>query len=121
MAILFMSSALRERENGLPVEIIVPEEWTGQEISGISLVANSPNPEEAKTFIDWAPGAEAMDLGTAAGSWQIKADANAAPSPDGPRLEGIKVIDYDFEMFGDPELQGRLIARWTDEILPVPR
>lgn len=121
VAIIFMSSALRERENGLPIEIIVPEEGTGYEISGISLVANSPNPEGARAFIDYALSAEAQDLGTQAGSWQIKANVNAAPAPGGPRLEDIKVIDYDFEMFGDPELQARLIARWTNEIFPVPR
>lgn len=121
VAIIFMSSALREQANGLPIEIIVPEEGTGYEISGISLVANGPNPEGAKAFIDFALSAEAQDIGTAVGALQIKANVNAAPFEGGPRLQDIKVIDYDFEHFGNPEVQGRLIGRWTNEIFPVPR
>lgn len=121
VAIIFMSSALREREAGLPIEIIIPSEGTGYEISGISLVANGPNPEGARAFIDYALSAEAQDLGTQSGSWQIKANVNAEPAPGGPRLDEIAVIDYDFEHFGDPEVQGRLIARWTAEIFPLPR
>lgn len=121
IGIIFMASALREQAAGLPIEIIVPEEGTGYEISGISLIANSPNPEGARAFIDYALSAEAQDLGTSAGALQIKANVNAEPFPGGPRLEDIKVIDYDFEYYGDPEVQGGLIARWTNEIFPIPR
>ena len=121
VAIIFMASALREKEAGLPIEIIVPEEGTGYEISGISLVANGPNPDGAKAFIDYALSVEAQDLGTSVGALQIKANVNATPFPGGPKLEEIKVIDYDFETYGAPELQGRLIARWTNDIFPVPR
>ena len=38
-----MASPLRDKDAGLPIEIIVPEEGTGYEISGISLVANGSN------------------------------------------------------------------------------
>ncbi len=121
VAIIFMASALREKEAGLPIEIIVPEEGTGYEISGISLIKNGPNPEGAKAFIDYALSAEAQDLGTSVGSLQIKANVNATPFPGGPKLEEIKVIDYDFEFYGTPEVQQRLIERWTTQIFPVPR
>ncbi len=121
VAIVFMATALRERAKGLPIEIVVPEEGTGYEIAGISLVKNGPNPEAARAFIDYALSAEAQDLGTKSGALHIKANVNAARVPNGPRLEDIKVIDYNFEYFGEPEVQRRLIARWTREIFPVPR
>ena len=121
VGIIFMASALREQAAGLPIEIIVPEEGTGYEISGISLIANSPNPEGARAFIDYALSAEAQNLGTSVGALQIKANVNAEPFPGGPRLEDIKVIDYDFEYYGDPDVQDGLIARWTNEIFPIPR
>lgn len=121
VAIIFMASALRDKEAGLPIQIIVPEEGTGYEISGISLIANGPNPEGAKAFIDYALSVEAQDLGTSVGSLQIKANVNATPFPGGPNLDEVKVIDYDFETYGQPDLQGRLIARWTNDIFPIPR
>ena len=121
IGIIFMASALREQAAGLPIEIIVPSEGTGYEISGISLIANGPNPEGARAFIDYALSAEAQDLGTSVGALQIKANVNAAPFPGGPSLDDIKVIDYDFEYYGQPEVQGGLIARWTNEIFPIPR
>lgn len=121
IGIIFMASALREQAAGLPIEIIVPEEGTGYEISGISLIANGPNPEGARAFIDFALSKEAQDIGTDVGALQIKANVNAAPFEGGPSLDDVKVIEYDFELYGDPELQSRLIARWTNEIFPVPR
>ena len=121
VGIIFMASALREQAAGLPIEIIVPEEGTGYEISGISLIANGPNPDGARAFIDFALSAEGQDLGTSVGALQIKANVNAAPFPGGPSLDDIKVIDYDFEYYGDPDVQGGLIARWTNEIFPIPR
>jgi iron(III) transport system substrate-binding protein len=79
IAIIFMATALREQAKGLPIEIVVPEEGTGYEIVGISLVKNGPNPDAARTFIDYALSAEAQDLGTTSGALHIKANVNAAP------------------------------------------
>ncbi len=121
IAIIFMATALREQAKGLPIEIIVPEEGTGYEIAGLSLIKNGPNSEAARAFIDYALSAEAQDLGTKSGALHIKANVNAAPVPNGPRLEDINIIDYDFERFGEPEVQRRLIERWTNEIFPIPR
>ncbi len=121
VGVIFMASAVREKAAGFPIEIVVPEEGAGYEIGGISLVKNGPNPEGGRAFIEFALSAEGQDLGSSVGSLQIKANVNAKPADGTPDLATIKVIDYDFVTYGDPDLQGRLIGRWTNEIFPVPR
>lgn len=53
IGVIFMSSILREIQNGFRIEIVLPAEGTGYEISGVSLIKNSPNPEGGKAFIDY--------------------------------------------------------------------
>ncbi len=121
VGVIFMAGAVREKAAGFPIEIIIPEEGTGYEIGGISLVKNGPNPEGGRAFIEFALSAEGQDLGSDSGNLQVKANVNARAAEGSPDLDAIKVIDYDFATYGDPDLQGRLIARWTNEIFPVPR
>lgn len=121
IGVIFMASAVRDKAMGFPIEIIVPSDGTGYEIGGISLVANAPNPDGARAFIEYALSVEGQELGSEAGQLQVKANVNATPAEGSPDLASINIIDYDFATYGDPELQGRLIARWTNEIFPVPR
>lgn len=121
VGIIFMSSAVREKEAGFPIEILLPEDGTGYEISGVSLIRNSPNPEGGRAFIDFVLSPEGQNIGSENGQIQPKANIYADSPAGAPNLSEIKVIDYDFVTYGDPELQGRLIARWTNEIFPIPR
>lgn len=121
VGIIFMSSAVREKQAGFPIEIVMPEDGTGYEISGVSLIKNGPNPDGGKAFIDFVLSPEGQNIGSENGQIQPKANINAATAEGAPNLSEVKVIDYDFVTYGDPELQGRLIARWTNEIFPIPR
>ena len=121
IGVIFMSSAVRERQAGFPIEIILPEDGTGYEISGVSLIANGPNPEGGQAFIDYVLSPEGQNIGSENGQLQPKANLNADIPPGAPNLAEVKLVDYDFVTYGDPDLQGRLIARWTNEIFPVPR
>jgi iron(III) transport system substrate-binding protein len=121
VGIIFMSSIVREIANGFPIEIVLPAEGTGYEISGVSLIKNGPNPEGAKAFIDYVLSVEAQNLGEPTGNPQAKANINAKLPDGAPELSKIKIIDYDFVTYGDPDLQARLISRWTNEVFPVPR
>lgn len=121
IGVIFMSSIAREIANGFPIEIVLPTDGTGYEISGVSLIKNGPNPEGGKAFIDFALSVEGQNLGEPTGNPQPKANINAKIPDGAPDLSKIKVIDYDFVTYGDPALQERLIGRWTSEIFPVPR
>ncbi len=121
IGVIFMSSIVREIQNGFPIEIVLPEEGTGYEISGVSLIKNGPNPEGGRAFIDYVLSKEAQDLGEPTGNPQPKANKNATLPEGAPDLSTVNIIDYDFVTYGDPDLQARLIGRWTSEIFPVPR
>ena len=45
----------------------------------------------------------------------------AAPHPRIPDLTQIRLIDYDFAKYGDPEVRRRILARWDREIGSLPR
>lgn len=121
VGVIFMSSAVREKQAGFPIEIILPDDGTGYEISGVSLVRNGPNPSGGRAFIDFVLSPEGQNIGSENGQIQPKANINADTPEGAPNLAEVKVIDYDFVTYGDPELQARLIARWTNEIFPIPR
>lgn len=122
VAIQFLHDGVAYIQQGFPVTNYVPSEGTGYEIGGLSLIANGPNPENAKAFIEWALTPEAQQLASARGeSYQIPSNSNTPVPPASPDLSEINLIEYDFQTFGSPEVRDALVARWTNEIFPVPR
>ena len=122
VAIQFLHDGVKFAEQGFPLTNIAPCEGTGFEIGGLSLVANGPNRELAIEFIEWALTPEAQAVAAERGdSFQIQSNSNTPVHPASPDLDSINLIDYDFEAFGDPEMRDRLVARWTNEIFPIPR
>lgn len=122
VAIQFLHDGVAYIEQGFPLVNVVPEEGTGYEIGGLSLVKGGPNPEAARVFIEWALTPEAQQLAAARGeSFQLPSNSNTPVPPASPDLDEINLIDYDFEQFGDPEVRDSIVSRWTNEIFPVPR
>lgn len=122
VAVQFMHDGVKFAEQGFPLIVLAPEEGTGYEIGGISLIAGAPNRDVAIAFIEWALTLEAQTLAAEQGdSYQVQSNVNTPVSPLAPDLGSINLIDYDFERFGTPEVRDALVARWTNEISPVPR
>jgi len=122
VAIQFLHDGVAYIEQGFPLINVVPQEGTGYEIGGLSLVANGPNPEAAKIFIEWALTPEAQQLAAARGeSYQLQSNRNTPVPPASPNLDEINLIDYDFEAYGDPQRRDSIVSRWTNDIFPVPR
>jgi iron(III) transport system substrate-binding protein len=122
IAIQFMHDGVKFAAQGFPLTVYAPEEGTGYEIGGLSLVANAPNRDAAIAFIEWALTPEAQMLAASQGdSYQIQSNANTPVSELSPDLAGIDLIDYDFDTYGSPEVKERLVGRWTNEIFPTPR
>ena len=46
---------------GAPIDIIIPEEGIGWEMQAVAIMKTTKNPEDAKTFVDWAVSEAAMD------------------------------------------------------------
>ena len=61
--------------------VVVPQRGYGlRDRRGQSLVANAPNPNNAKTWIDWALQADTQEIGPTVGSFQLPTNPDAAVS-----------------------------------------
>jgi iron(III) transport system substrate-binding protein len=116
IGIVFMHDAVAQAVQGAPIVTVAPCEGTGYEIGSMSLVAGGPNPENARLWYDWALSAEAQELGVEANSFQVPSNRNAATPPEAPDLDDIRLIDYDFALYGSSEERTRLLERWDAEI-----
>lgn len=113
----FLQNYSFEKENGAPIELIVPCEGTGYELGGISVIKNARNMKNAKLFADWVMSKEAQEL-----SWQkaqshhIPTNVNAEPSPYSLKPKDLNLIDYDFDKFGSNDIRSKLIDKWVTDV-----
>ncbi len=101
---------------GFPIDIVIPCEGTGAAQGGMAILADAPNPEEAKRFVDWALSKPAMELANRTRNLIIPANASATLKPEAARFASAKLVDVDPMKFGAAETRKRLLARWQREI-----
>ncbi len=121
IGIVFMHDAVAQAVQGAPIATVAPCEGTGYEVGSMSLIEGGPNPDNAKLWYDWALSVDAQELGVQANSFQVPSNASAATPPEAPKLADIKLIDYDFALYGSSETRTRLLARWDAEIGSLPK
>ena len=120
-SISFMHDAVTEEVAGFPALASAPCEGTGYEIGSMSIVKGSRNVENAKKFYDWALTADAQALGAKTNQFQNPSH-KAAPIPEkSPRIDQVKLIDYDFAKYGKSAERKRLIDRWEKEVGSLSR
>ncbi|MGY4677331.1 ABC transporter substrate-binding protein [Pasteurella sp. P03HT] len=113
----FLQNYSFEKENGAPIELVVPCEGTGYELGGISVIKNARNLENAQLFADWVMSKEAQELSwKEAQSHHVPTNVNAQPSPYALNPKDLNLINYDFDKFGSNEMRSRLIGKWVDKI-----
>ena len=86
----------------------------------MSIIKNSPNPESARAFYDFASQADIQVLAANAAAYQVPSNTGAPRPPQAPKLEDIKLIDYDFKAYGSSDTRRRLLKRWDDEVGSLP-
>jgi iron(III) transport system substrate-binding protein len=116
LGIVFVHDAVAQAAEGFPVKSITPCEGTGYEIGSMSIVKGARNLENAKKWYDWALKAEVQSRMKEAKSFQLPSNKNAEIPEEAPRFEDIKLINYDFVAYGDPERRKTLLERWDREI-----
>lgn len=121
LAITWMFAAVAEALLGFPVTAIAPCEGTGYEIGAMALVKGGRNPRPARDWFDFVLTADAQATGVRAKSYKIPSNVKASRLPGAPRLDQVKLINYDFAKFGQGAVRSALIARWEKEIAGVPR
>ncbi|THV23347.1 ABC transporter substrate-binding protein [Peteryoungia ipomoeae] len=116
LGIVFMHDAVAQIAEGFPVKSIAPCEGTGYEIGSMSIVKGARNMENAKIWYDWSLKPEVQSRMKDAKSFQLPSNKTAEIPKEAPRFEDIKLIDYDFKTYGDPEKRKALLERWDREI-----
>ena len=109
------------RHDKYPVKTAAPCEGTGYEIGGIALVKGARNKANAQRYYDWLMSPAGQAIGAQAGSLQSPANRTFKPNPRIPSMDGVKLIKYDFEKYGQAAERKRLIDRWTREVESQPR
>ena len=121
IGIVFLHDAVTQRVNGFPIKPVAPCEGTGYEIGSMSIIKGARNPESAKKFYDWALSPDAQKLMPKAKSYQVPSNASVDPPPEAPKVEQIKLIDYDFGKYGSSAERKRLLAKWDKDVKTLPR
>jgi len=116
LGIVFMHDAVAQTAEGFPVKSIAPCEGTGYEIGSMSIVKGARNMENAKVWYDWSLKPDVQSRMKDAKSFQLPSNKSAEIPKEAPRFEDIKLIDYDFKTYGDPEKRKALLERWDREI-----
>lgn len=116
IGIVFMHDAVAQTAEGFPIKSIAPCEGTGYEIGSMSIIKGARNLDNAKIWYDWALKAEVQSRMKDAKSFQLPSNKDADIPKEAPKFEDIKLIDYDFKTYGDPEKRKELLGRWDTEI-----
>ncbi|WP_425353001.1 ABC transporter substrate-binding protein [Alsobacter soli] len=122
VSVSFIHDAVTEDLAGLPAKAVPPCEGTGMEVGSMSIVKGARNMESAKKFYEWALTPDAQRLGAEVGKQFHTPSNKSTPLPErAPRLDQVKIINYDFAKYGSSAERGRLIARWEKEVGSLPR
>jgi iron(III) transport system substrate-binding protein len=116
VGVIFMHDAVVQTQAGFPVKTIAPCEGTGYEIGSMAMIKGGPNPELAKKFYEFALTVKGQMTADEAHSYQVQSNVATPLSQYAPRLEKIKLIDYDFKKYGASAERKRLLARWDSEV-----
>jgi iron(III) transport system substrate-binding protein len=120
-SLTWMFAAVAEAAAGFPVKAVAPCEGTGYEIGSMSILKGGKNPENARKWYEFALSPAAQATGVRAKSFQIPSNVDAPLPPGTPKLEDVKLIDYDFAKFGSSAERKRLLDRWEKEVANAPR
>ena len=122
IGITFQHDAVVMAVNGAPVKIVSPCEGTGYEIGSMSLIKGAKNLENAKKWYDWALSPAAQSIGAQAKvSYQVPSNKNAQAPEGSPKLNEIKLINYDFAKYGSSSERKRLLSKWDAEVKALPK
>ena len=121
IGIVFMHDAVAQTVAGFPIKTVAPCEGTGYEIGSMSIIAGARNLENAKKFYDWALTADAQSRALQVDAFQVPSNKGAKTSPAAPDLSSIKLIDYDFALYGSSDERKRLLKKWDEEVSVLPQ
>ncbi len=121
IGIVFMHDAVKQAVKGFPITVVAPCEGTGYEIGSMSIIEGSRNLENAQKFYDWALTADVQSMALQVNAFQVPSNMGAETSPSAPDLASIKLIDYDFTLYGSSAERKRLLKKWDEDVSVLPQ
>lgn len=121
IGIVFMHDAVKQAVNGFPIKVVAPCEGTGFEIGSMSIIKGARNLDSAKKWVDFALTADVQGLAVQAKSYQVPSNMGASVPVEAPKLDQIKLIDYNFKLYGSSAERKRLLKKWDDEVKSLPQ
>ena len=121
IGITFLHDVVTQVVKGMPIKAVAPCEGTGFEIGSMSIIKGARNLASAKKWVDWALSPGAQKLMPKAKAYQVPSNASVAPPPEAPKVDQIKLIDYNFKKYGSSAERRRLLKRWDKEVKALPR
>src|SRR6266513_2688044 len=121
VGVTFLHDGMTEIASGFPVKVIAPCEGTGFEVGSMSIIKGARNLENAKKFYDWALTPAAQKIGADLRNFQVPSNRSVPAPPGAPKMEEIKLINYDFAKYGSAAERKRLLEKWDRDVYAIPR
>lgn len=121
IGIVFMHDAVKQAVSGFPIKVVAPCEGTGFEIGSMSIIKDGRNPDSAKKFYDWALTADVQSRALEVKAYQVPSNRAAKTSPSAPDMSTIKLIDYNFKLYGSSAERKRLLKKWDNDVSTLPQ
>jgi iron(III) transport system substrate-binding protein len=121
VAVSFNMETISQQQAGFPIEMGYPEEGTSYEVACMSIIRGARNLAQARRFYDWYLTPAAMDIGPRVNQFHAPAHRDATPDPRIADMSGIRLIPYDFALFGEAATRRRILERWDREVGALPR
>lgn len=113
----FLHDYAMQKQQGAPIDLVVPCEGTGYELGGLSILKGARNLDNAKLFVDFVLSKEGQEVAWRKGnSFQTLTNTTAEQSPVAFDPTKLNLINYDFEKYGVTEERKRLIEKWVNEV-----
>lgn len=113
----FVHSYATEKEKGAPVEAVLPQDGVGYALGGVSILKGARNLDNAKLFMDWVLSKDVQEIPWREhGVYQMPTNVNAEIAPQSVKIDGVKLVDLDYDRFGSSEEGKRLVDKWLKEV-----
>jgi len=107
------------KKQGLPITSVIPADFDGYEIGGLSLIKGGVHSDAARKLIDWTLTKQAQELAAKANTFQVPTNVNSVVPPESVRISDVPAIKYDVQWAGDN--RQRLIDRWLKDVSILPK
>jgi iron(III) transport system substrate-binding protein len=121
IGITFQHDMVAQAVQGAPIKVVSPCEGTGYEIGSMSIIKGAKNLDSAKKYYEWALTPAAQALAAQNKSYQVPSNKNSVIPPEAPKMNEIKLINYDSVKYGSTAERSRLLSRWDKEVKSQPK